>query len=93
LVKDLAERTILLNLITAHIATLSGIIAPGGAGSTATQVGRVSSATEGSVTASLDMGAQYASAAWFMQTQYGASYRQMTAKYRTARFVSARRRC
>lgn len=91
LVKDLAERSILLNMLTAHIATLGGVVAPGGAGSTAGQVGRVSSAGEGSVSASLDMGAVYGTAAWYMQTQWGAQYWTLTAKYRTARFVSARR--
>ncbi len=92
LVKDLGERAILLNLITAHIATLNGITEPTGAGSTAKQVGRVSSATQGSESASLDMGAVHGSAAWWMQTQYGASYWQMSAKYRNARFIFPRRR-
>lgn len=90
LVKDLAERSILLNMLTAHIATLGGVVAAGGAGSTAGQVGRVSSATEGSVSASLDMGAVYGTAAWYMQTQWGAQYWALTAPYRNARFISAR---
>lgn len=93
MVKDLNERSILLNLLTAHIATLSGILAPGGAGSTASQVGRVSSASEGSVSASFDAGTVYASQAWFMSTQYGAQYWMMTSKYRHARFIRARRCC
>lgn len=93
LVKDLTERGILLNLLVAHIGTLGGVVDLGGAGSTAKQVGRVASATEGSVSASLDMGATYGSAAWYQQTQHGATYRAMTAKYRTARFVHARHRC
>lgn len=93
LIKTLTVRTILLNLITAHIALLSGIATPGGAGSTATQVGRVSSASEGSVTASLDMGAVPGSAAWWMQTQPGATYWTMTAQYRTMRYITPRRRC
>lgn len=94
LVKDETERAMLLNLITAHIALINGVAAPGGAGSTAGQVGRVSSATEGSVSVSLDMGAAYASAAWWMQSSYGAQYWAMTAQYRQARFVHARRcRC
>lgn len=93
LVQEVTERAILLNLIVAHLAVLGGVVAPGGAGSTAGQVGRVSSATEGSVSASLDMGAVYGSAAWWMQTQYGAQYWAMTAQYRQARFVRARRFC
>lgn len=92
---DLNERRMLLNMLTAHIAQLAGVLSAGGAGSTATQVGRVSSATEGSVSASLDNGTVYASAAWYQQTQYGSQYWAMTAKYRNARFVMAarNRRC
>lgn len=90
IVRDLGERTILLNLITAHIVTLSGVTTPGGAGSTATQVGRVSSASEGSVSASLDMGPTSARSAYWMQTQFGAQYWQLTAKYRTMRYVRGR---
>lgn len=90
-VRDLGERSVLLNLITAHIATLSGVTASGGAGSTATQVGRVSSASEGSVSASLDMGTQSKGAAYWMQTQYGAQYWQISARYRTMSYIPPRR--
>lgn len=93
IVRDLPERAVLLNLATAHIGTLSGVLTAAGQGSTATQVGRVSSASEGSVSASLDMGATPNSGAWWLQTQFGATYWQATAKYRTMRYVLARRRC
>lgn len=93
IVRDITERTLLLNLVTAHVATLSGVATAGGAGSTATQVGRVSSAAEGSVSASLDMGATPNSGAYWLQTQYGATYWQATAKYRTMRYIPPRRRC
>lgn len=92
-VKDLTERSILLNLLTAHIATLAGIVSPGGAGSTAGQVGRVGSASQGSVSVSLDAGTVYASQAWYMSTSYGAQYWQLTSKYRHMRIVRARRCC
>lgn len=85
LVSDVGQRSALLNLVTAHIGTLSG------PGSSATQVGRVSSASEGSVSASLDMGALPGSAAWWIQTQFGATYWQATAKYRTMRYLPPRR--
>jgi hypothetical protein len=90
LVRDLTERAMLLNMITAHLALLAGVLAPGGAGSTAGQVGRVSSATEGTVSATLDMGAVYGKEAWWLQSQYGATYWQMTAKYRTMRVAYPR---
>jgi hypothetical protein len=93
IVRDLAERSILLNYIVAHLGTLSGVLTPAGQGSTATQVGRVSSASEGSVSASMDMGQQSKGAAFWLQTQYGAAYWQATAAYRTLRYVLPRRRC
>jgi hypothetical protein len=93
IVQDLAERAILLNLIVAHLGTLSGVLTPAGQGSNATQVGRVASASEGSVSASLDMGQQSKNAAFWMQTQYGAQYWTATAQYRTMRYVLPRRRC
>lgn len=93
IVRDLNTRAMLFNLIVAHIATLSGVATPSGAGSTATQVGRVSSASEGSVSASLDAGPTTQASAWWMQTQYGASFWKATAAYRTMRYVPPRRRC
>lgn len=93
IVRDMGKRAILLNLIVAHLATLSGVLTPAGQGSTATQVGRVSSASEGSVSASMDMGQQSKAAAFWLQTQYGAQYWQATAEYRTMRYVLPRRRC
>lgn len=92
-VRNLAERAILLNLLVAHLATLGGILAPGGAGSTAGQVGRVSNASEGSVSVTLDAGIVYASQAWYMATSYGAQYWQMTSKYRHMRYLTPRRCC
>ena len=93
IVRDLTKRAMLLNLIVAHLATLSGVLTPSGQGSTATQVGRVASASEGSVSASMDMGQQPKAAAFWLQTQYGAQYWQATAEYRTMRYVLPRRRC
>ncbi len=89
IVKDPVERSIYINYAIAHILTLDGVVAPGGQGSTGDQVGRVSSATEGSVSASLDMGAASGTQAWWQQTQYGASYWSATAKYRTVRYARA----
>ena len=78
-------RTVLLNMLTAHILFLGfGIVGV----SPATQaVGRVKDAGEGSVHASLDMGPVTNSQAWYLQTKYGAAYWQASAAYRTARYV------
>lgn len=75
-------RLMLLGMLTAHIAALN---APknGREG----LVGRISSATQGSVSVATDNGAQPGTAAWFQQTQYGASYWTATARYRTFRQV------
>ena len=73
-------RLSLLNMLVAHIAALN---APNNGREGL--VGRISSATQGSVSVSTDNGAQPGTAAWFQQTQYGASYWQATARYRTFR--------
>lgn len=92
-VRDLRERRILLWLVVAHIATLAGINLPGGEGGKSTVVGRLSSATEGSVSTSFDMGQVSSNAAWWLQTQYGATYWQMILKYRSMRYVPPAHRC
>lgn len=77
-------RATLLNMITAHIAKLNATIngvPPSGL------VGRISDASEGTVSVAVDYGTQSASAAWWLQTQYGASYWQATARYRRGRYV------
>ena len=68
-------RAMLLNMLTAHIAKLE----------ISKQVGRVSSASEGSVSVSLDVGVMSGTAAWFMATNYGMAFWQATAQYRMAR--------
>lgn len=83
-VTDLTVRLLLLNMLTAHIAALAGA-----GGRSADQVGRVSSATEGSVSVTLDAGALPGSAAWFQQTQYGMAFWQASRGYRSAVYVPA----
>ena len=81
-------RDIYLAMLTAHIAALNGGLDPCGAvaaGSGAGVVGRITSASEGSVSISAgDMGAgDGPNAAWYYQTRYGAAYWTATAQYRT----------
>lgn len=89
-------QTKLLNALTAHIAQLfaprdasgnpaaSGSPAPG-------IVGRISSASEGSVSVQAEalQGFNTAQASWLAQTQYGALYWAMTASFRTFRYRKA----
>ncbi|MFT8723495.1 MAG: DUF4054 domain-containing protein [Acetobacter malorum] len=85
LVCNIGQRTLLLYMLVAHIAYLNLPTTSGGNG--AGVVGRVSSATRGSVSIGTDMGAQPGSAEWFLQTQYGAAFWQATLWLRTARYI------
>lgn len=83
-VQDVNARRTLLWMLTAHIAALNG----GVNGQAASPlVGRVNSATEGSVSVQTDMGAVPFSAAWFMQTKYGAAFWQASAPFRSMLYV------
>ena len=92
-VTDLAQRALLLNMLTAHVAALngSGVSGNGASG----MVGRINSATEGTVTASAEYAGQTASdfKAWLRQTQYGAAYLAATARYRTMVYVPMQTGC
>jgi len=86
-VKDGTQQTLLLNMLTAHIAKLN---APLASGQTAPDtVGRVSNASEGSVSVALEMSSSEL-AQWFNQTKYGAAYWAATRPFRTFRW---RTRC
>ncbi|WP_277963895.1 DUF4054 domain-containing protein [Pseudomonas sp. RIT-To-2] len=86
-VTDVAKRALLLNMLVAHVAALNA----GTNGEAASPlVGRINSATEGSVSVTTDMGAVAGSAAWFMQTKYGASYWQATVNLRSFRYFPGR---
>ena len=98
-VGDIVTQTIMLNMLTAHIAYLAvgtgGIVANGTQLSSPGQaptplVGRVSSASEGSVSVSTDNGSQPGSAAWFQQTQYGSAYWSLMSQFRSFQWVSRR---
>jgi len=93
-VQDVTARQTMLNYATAHLASLAGY--PLAAGQTLPVprelIGRVSSATEGSVSVSTDYGAVSNSQAWWLQTQYGALFWELTRWLRTARYVPAQPR-
>lgn len=82
----------LLNLLTSFMATQysqsMGDQSPGSAKPANTPVGRISDATEGSVTARTDYGATISQQqAYLIQNKYGATWWALTAQYRTARYV------
>lgn len=87
---DPAKQLNLLNLLTAHIAHLN---APHTDGEPASPlVGRISSATQGSVTVQADNQYPVGTAQWFQQTKYGAEYWAATAINRTFRYARGRTR-
>jgi hypothetical protein len=87
-VQDITRRTLLLNMLTAHVAYLSGVLS---GNASALPVGRTSQATEGSVSAGLEY-MPPGTYAWFVQTQYGASFWQATSSLRSFRYVTPVRR-
>ncbi|HDI3034397.1 DUF4054 domain-containing protein [Cronobacter sp. EKM101R] len=82
-VQDIAERAVLLNMLVAHLAELNG--GAGGKGASGL-VGRVASASEGSVSVSTGDVPTSAASWWYLQTPFGAAYWNATAKYRTFRY-------
>lgn len=81
-VRTVALQTTLMYQLTAHLAQLmygANGEAPSGI------VGRVNSASEGSVSIGADWPAN-ANNAWFLQTTYGANFWQATAAYRMTHY-------
>lgn len=90
-VQDVAARLVYLDYVVAHLASLAGYpLAPGATGPTPSGViGRISSATEGSVSVSSQWGAAMSdSEAFWLQSQYGAIFWNMTRWLRTARYIA-----
>ena len=84
-VRTVAALTMLLYMLTSHIAQLNSPTTTSGA-SSATPPGRLSDATEGSVSASFENDYPPGSAQWFQQTKYGAAYWQASLPYRLFRY-------
>lgn len=95
-----ASQTTFLNMLTAHIAWMN---APRDANGNPTSapgsepapplVGRISDASEGSVSVSTEYAdSTPGTMAWFVQTKYGAAFWQATAQYRMARYRTGPRR-
>lgn len=87
-VSTAATQTQLLNLMVAHVAQL--LFGVNGA-APSPLVGRISNATEGSVSVAAEF-PQNQNSAWFNQTPFGAAWWQATAAYRTMRYIPGPRR-
>lgn len=77
------ERELLLSMVTAHIAALNAAL---NFQPSSPLVGRISNATQGSVSVQTDFQVP-GTAAWFAQTKYGAAFWQATVKYRSMLYV------
>lgn len=85
-VGNVAKRTLLLYMLTAHMSELNGDLSADGQFK---PVGRVSQAAEGSVSASLEMNTPTAgTGSWFAQTQPGASFWAATSSLRGFRYFA-----
>lgn len=83
---------VLLNQLTAHIAWLNAPRGPNGMPAATGQpasplVGRISSASEGSVSVSVENSFEPGTPQWYQQTKYGAAYWAATAQFRTAQYA------
>jgi hypothetical protein len=86
-VMDGNYRTQLFYMLVAHLLYIFGTSDTPDA-SDSTPPGRISSATEGTVTSAFEyiLPAGSAMAAWFIQSKYGAMYWTATARFRSARY-------
>ena len=73
----------ILYLLTAHVAQL---FAGSTLGPATSLVGRISQGTQGSVSVAAEMDGVPGSAAWFLQTPFGAAAWQAMAPFRTAQY-------
>lgn len=76
----------MLNVLTAHVAALFAPVNSGGTPSSPL-VGRISDATEGSVSVSTQNEYPPGTAQWFQQTKYGSMWYVMSAPYRLGRYI------
>ena len=84
-VQNLTRRATLLNMLTAHVAYIGGLLSDDGM---PRPVGRVSQASEGSVSAAVEgVPPTPGSGAWFQQSQYGAAFWQATSSLRGMRYI------
>ena len=84
IVTDENRRSLFLNMLVSHIAQLN---APLNGQPSQTLVGRISSATQGSISVSIANDYPPGTVQWYQVTKYGAAYWAATAAYRTAKYV------
>ena len=84
-----ATQLVYLNMLTAHLSFIYGDLAADGQ---VRPVGRVSQASQGSVSASFEgVPPTPGTGAWFQQSQYGAAFWQATSGRRAFHYLTPRR--
>lgn len=88
-VMDTAYRTQLFYMLVAHLLVLLGTGSGGAPGTINAPPGRLSSATEGTVSTAFEynMPQGSAMAAWYLQSKYGAMFWTSTARFRSAIYI------
>jgi hypothetical protein len=81
---DVIQQQNLLNMATAHIAAI--FAPPNGQAAASTLVGRISDASEGSVSVSAQNDYPPGSSQWWQQTKYGSMYYLATKQFRRMRY-------
>jgi hypothetical protein len=84
-VPDVVQRAMLLGMVVAHLATLELPVGGGSAGGTF--IGRVNSATQGSVSIGSQFEVPMGSPQWWAITRFGAMFWVATARFRAMRYV------
>lgn len=87
-VQDAGQQLVLLNMLVAHIASISALNDDGTAANSL--VGPITGASEGSVSVSTALQLEPGSAAWFQTSKYGYQFWAATAAYRSMRYVPSR---
>ena len=82
-ITDLNQRAMLLNMATAHIAALNS---PLNGQASSPLVGRITNASEGSVSVQTQFDVPPGSAQWWAQTKYGAAFYAATAQFRVMQY-------
>lgn len=82
-VADSTQQLQFLNMLTAHICKLNAVVA---GVEPSKLVGRVSSASQGSISVQTDNQYPPGTPQWFQQTSYGSAYWAVTARYRTMKY-------
>jgi len=92
-VADATFRTFLFYLLVGHLLLIYGFSTTGGGGPALpdnTPPGRISNATEGTVSSGFEYQIPQGSmsAPWYLQTKYGAMYWTATVRFRSVRYVA-----